>query len=227
MERERYPGQAKDEITQFVIFKHWASVAPVLLVGFLILGLSIYAISYGASATGNLFHGFPKSSLSVVGVAGVAVAMAFFIAVIWIWRHNRIIVTNEHLVDIDQIGLFNRKLAIVNLGSIQDLSTQVNGPMQTLLKYGRILVQTAGESQNFSLDYMPDPYHNEQLIHEAHRNYIVTHEQAQIQTKALAEAEAEAVVRKRELANAPDVSESAPPPEPPPSKDDVNPLEQQ
>ncbi len=218
MELERYPGQAKDEVTKFVIFKHWASVAPVFLVGFLILGLSFYAISYGAVATGMLFHQIPKSTISVAGVAGVAIAVAFFVAVIWIWRRNRIIVTNEHLVDIDQIGLFSRKLAIVNLGSIQDLSTQVNGPMQTMLKYGRILVQTAGEKENFSLDYMPNPYRNEQRIHEAHRNYVVTHQQAQIKTEAMAQAEANAVVRKREA------STKTPPS---PSSDDVNPLEQQ
>ncbi len=168
---ERYPGQADDETTQCVISKHWVSVAPIIFVAFVMFALSLLGIYYGASHTGNIYGSVPASDVSIYGFVGVMITIWFFIAAIWVWRHNRIVVTNEHLVDISQNGLFGHRISILNLGTIQDMSTQVNGPLQSILKYGTIIVQTAGERENFVLNYVPNPYDNEQTIHQAHTDY--------------------------------------------------------
>jgi len=171
MQTERYPGQANDETTQLVIHKHWASVMPFLFVAAVIFALCLVAIYYGSSRTGDIGGSVPVFTVALIGLAGMFVACFFLMATIWVWRRNVVVVTDEHIADILQNGLFGRRVSILNLGSIQDISTEVTGPMQTMFHYGTITLQTAGEKDEFVITYMPDPYDNERRIHEIHRRY--------------------------------------------------------
>jgi hypothetical protein len=81
------------------------------------------------------------------------------------------VITNKHVVDVDQIGLFNREVSTLRLEEIQDVSAKVNGPLQTMLGYGTLIIQTAGERENFVFDYVPEPYKLENYIIELRSKY--------------------------------------------------------
>jgi hypothetical protein len=74
------------------------------------------------------------------------------------------IVTNDRMVDINQITLFARKIAEVDLYQIQDVSSEVRGVFGTLFKYGNVDVQTAGSIPKFSMENVPNPHHLRRLI---------------------------------------------------------------
>lgn len=174
MQNDQYPGQAADEQTLFVIYKHWTSVAPFFLVAIVVFILGLVAIYYGTLRSGQkLLDTLPASTLSVMGFFAVPLSLGLLLGTIWVWRHNRIVVTKRHVVDIAQIGIFNRKISILDCSRIQDMTTQKKGPLQTFLDYGSITVETAGEEQNFVFTYVPTPYTNEQLIHEVHRQFQI------------------------------------------------------
>ena len=80
------------------------------------------------------------------------------LASLYIWRQNRMVMTSENVVDIDQHGLFRKDTSTLRLSRVQDISVHVAGPMQTLFHYGTVSIQTAGEHENFIFDYIPDPY---------------------------------------------------------------------
>ena len=40
-----------------------------------------------------------------------------------------------------------------------------------MLKYGTIIIQTAGERENFVFDFVPNPYELEQYILEARKSH--------------------------------------------------------
>lgn len=202
----RYPGQPQEEVTQRVFYKSIVMVLPILLAGIILSALALIGMAYGAA------HAEIVLGPNLPTISGSAMAMLCFLSLIlfgllmfgavWIWRNNRVLVTNEHIVDIDQVTLFRRSVATLTLSRIQDVSADVDGPVQTLLQYGTVMIQTAGQQEKFNFDYMPNPYSVEQYILEVHKEYLQQHGET---TDGVAQANEE-VAR---TAPAPAVPESA------------------
>jgi uncharacterized membrane protein YdbT with pleckstrin-like domain len=77
-------------------------------------------------------------------------------------------VTDRRIVDIEQDGLFHRKISELSLDEIQDVSARVNGPFATLFHYGDVLIQTAGTLPNFIFTAVPHPYRVSKEIADLH-----------------------------------------------------------
>lgn len=60
-----------------------------------------------------------------------------------------LIITNFHIIDIEQIGLWNREISTLHLRNVQDISSNVVGFIPSLLNYGDLEIQTAGNMNNF------------------------------------------------------------------------------
>lgn len=163
-EKSRYPGQPRDEITKITIYKHFMSITPVLF-GMLLVALILIAAVVYLNNNTYIFEQYVGGGIvGLVGFLSLLFILLLILATIWIWRRNKIIITTNHIVDIDQIGLFNRTISTLHLDEIQDISAKVSGPLQTILKYGTIIVQTAGERENFVFDFVPRPYELENYI---------------------------------------------------------------
>lgn len=79
------------------------------------------------------------------------------------------ILTDERLIDVEQVSLFSRKVSTLSLDRIQDITTTEAGFLETLLGIGVVLVQTAGESQEFRIYGVKDPNQVKDLIQKAYR----------------------------------------------------------
>lgn len=175
----RYPGQPAEEVTRQVFYKSIVMVLPILLAGVILSAVALLGMSYGAThpeiTFGKYIPAVSGSLLTLVSLLGLLFVGLLMFGAVWIWRNNRILVTNEHIVDIDQVTVFRRSVATLTLGRIQDVSAEIAGPVQTLLQYGTITVQTAGQQEKFRFDYLPNPYQVEQYILEVHKEYLQEH----------------------------------------------------
>ncbi len=177
--RCRYPGQPEEEVTKQVFYKSFVMVLPVVVAGLILGALAFLGMSYGAA------HPEIRLDQYLPVINGSAFAMFCLLAfvltgllmfgAIWIWRNNRILVTNEHIVDIDQVTLFRRSVATLTLSRIQDVSAEIAGPVQTVFQYGTVVIQTAGQQEKFKFDYLPHPYDVEQYVLEVHKEYLAEH----------------------------------------------------
>jgi uncharacterized membrane protein YdbT with pleckstrin-like domain len=70
---------------------------------------------------------------------------------------DRWIVTNQHIIDIEQKTVFNRVVSKLELERIQDVTAETKGFMQTLFNYGDVYIQTAGERERFVFKDVPAP----------------------------------------------------------------------
>lgn len=70
---------------------------------------------------------------------------------------NAWVLTNERIVDIKQNGYFRREVSSLFLSRVQDVTTDVNGVLPSLLGIGDIKVQTAAEDIEFSMSGIPRP----------------------------------------------------------------------
>jgi len=67
------------------------------------------------------------------------------------------IITNERIIDIQQRGFFSRVIAEQKLFRIQDVTSEVNGLIPTMFRYGDCHIQTAGAKQRFLFHEVPNP----------------------------------------------------------------------
>lgn len=133
-----------------------------LLILAVLLGLSYVAgqsNSDNASLQGLMILGGVVISVAVLGVTFIAG---------YLYNSNVIIVTNEKLAQVLYASLFNRKISQLSIGDVQDVTVQQNGIFPHWFNYGTIVIETAGEQQNYTFTYAPNPYEASKTIVSAH-----------------------------------------------------------
>jgi len=139
--------------------KHWI----VLLrdtAGTIAFGLTPFLLSALAAALGIVP---PEAAAYAVPLTFVAVLwlLITWIALAVLWTDHYLdmwVVTDLRICNIEQVGLFNRKVASWNMDRVQAVSVNTANFLQTLLHYGTIEIQTAGPSDEYAqMEGVPHP----------------------------------------------------------------------
>jgi uncharacterized membrane protein YdbT with pleckstrin-like domain len=149
-----------NEIILTQVRKHWfilfANVFGIFLAALLpfIFGVSVLYFA-------------PVSMLAMITltpayfIAGYAAwLLLLWMALFNVWTNYYLdiwTVTNVRLIAIDQRGFFNRSMASFRLDRLQDVIVTVDGFIPTLLDFGTLELQTAGEARNFKAHGLPSP----------------------------------------------------------------------
>jgi len=67
------------------------------------------------------------------------------------------IITDQRIIDVRQKGFFSRSVSEVRHDHIQDISSEISGFFPTILKYGNVIVQSAGEQNKLFFEEVPNP----------------------------------------------------------------------
>lgn len=107
---------------------------------------------------------FLLSPLVSLGAAGLAIflAMAAFAAAVALWSWTRwrstvFLITNQRVVDIDRVGIFRWAITDVNYANISDISFEISGLLETLLRAGDVLVSTQSGAHSIKAVFVSDP----------------------------------------------------------------------
>lgn len=157
-ERCHFQGQHPGEEVQEIIHRHWFNIflhlfvviaLGVLLVGsFLILPLVFPDLKDEIALR---FSYFLQNTLFIfLWIYGFLIWIDYYFDV-WV-------ITNERIVNIEQKGLFAREVSELKFSNVQDVTSTVEGLLPTVLNYGDVYVQTAGEKERFVFRMVPDPY---------------------------------------------------------------------
>ena len=145
-------GQRESERMEIVLFKHWYFIVAPIIKALGIILLS-FAVPMWLHWTAWIFS------------YGLTTALYYFWMVFWIgymvyayinWYRDRFIITSERIIDIDQRGLFSRKVSEVELDKIQNITHVVEGVFATMFNFGTVIVQSAG-ANDLTLDQIADP----------------------------------------------------------------------
>lgn len=104
----------------------------------------------------------------ILGVGGLIVTGINAI----LYRNNVIYVTTEKIAQVLYISLFNRKISQLSIGDVQDSTVSQNGFFPHIFNYGTLVVETAGEQQNYTFTYVPKPFETSRLIVGAHEENL-------------------------------------------------------
>lgn len=160
-----FPGKEKNEKILLIARKHWAMVFGHLglsLLYFLIPIVIYFLVDYFLIAGISEFPFFP---LIVLGISLYYIFWnLFFFKGLIDYYFDVWVISDSRLIDIDQKGLFEHTSAELRLDKIQDIIVEIKGFLPTMFHFGTIKVQTAAQSQSFSLEEIPDPEKVKSLI---------------------------------------------------------------
>lgn len=152
----------KNEKVLMVLHRHWIVIMQKISIGVLLLILPAFTIpairSTGIISTDHI--------LPYLGFATVIYTMiiTLFIFTFWInYYLDMWIITSERIIDIEQKGLFNRQVSEFALSRVQDITIVIPNITATFMRYGDIVIQTAGE-KSFSINQIPNVYKAKDLI---------------------------------------------------------------
>jgi len=142
----------------FVIFK-----IAVLYIGMFLLPLLLYVYFYFIT---------PELLESEVIIASLAVLLFSYYLCLLVfgftaWTDNYLdvwTVTNKRVISREQKGLFHRVTSELELEQIQDITHEEKGFWHTILNYGDVYIQTAGERGRFVFDDVPRPQQIARII---------------------------------------------------------------
>jgi uncharacterized membrane protein YdbT with pleckstrin-like domain len=82
---------------------------------------------------------------------------AFLFYFTTLYALNTVILTDRRLIDNVQEGFFKRRVSELNTYRVQDVTTNINGVIETFLNFGDIVVQTAASEREFVFRNIANP----------------------------------------------------------------------
>lgn len=159
------------------IRKHPIGLFFIYLTGcFITLAVSLVLGFVGFS---GVFEGSAVSSSnlqSVIVLVGFVFVIFIIIAMIiqaMMYSNNVIFVTTEKIAQVLYINLFNRKISQLSIGDVQDVTVTQKGVLAHMFNYGTLVIETAGEQQNYTFTFIPEPYKYSKIIVGAHERNLV------------------------------------------------------
>lgn len=159
-----FPGKHAEETVIAVIHRHWFDMFSHffsgILMGIVLLGsLLILPALYPDIASGQhaAFFFFMENTFLLF--------LWVYLFLIWIDVYFDVwIITNERIVNIEQKGLFVRHISELRFSQVQDVTSEVEGLIPSILDYGEVFVQTAGEQTRFIFRNVPNPIGIKDLV---------------------------------------------------------------
>lgn len=134
--------------------------AAGLLITLIFVGLMNYSMFFP--------DGRPPFSallLPAIALTGLISLGAYITA--WVYLNNRLILTNESVIQEIQHTLFAHHEQTVSLANIEDVSYTRHGLLQTLFNYGSIRMSTEGEETTYQFHYAVNPKAQAAMLHNA------------------------------------------------------------
>jgi uncharacterized membrane protein YdbT with pleckstrin-like domain len=156
--KHNFPGQHESEEVVLVIRKHIITLLPYALN---IMLMCLLPIIFYVFVIPNVLPVFLEEPYNRLFILLSIIYYGFvWIIIFTIWADYYLdiwIVTNERILDIEQIGFFNRVVSELDLKRIQDITSGVYGMIPTMFGFGNIHIQTAAEEGKFDLKSVPHP----------------------------------------------------------------------
>lgn len=150
-------SQPGEEVVLF-LRRHWIDLVKVFLFTSLLILVPVFALAALLFGGVQVFENPLSGGLAAVILSTYAViVLTLTITEMTDYWLDSWIVTTERVIDIEQLGLFNRTLSEVHLSQIQDITSETKGFLGTFLTFGNVHVQSAAEKKRFEFKNIDNP----------------------------------------------------------------------
>jgi uncharacterized membrane protein YdbT with pleckstrin-like domain len=173
-----FPTQRPGEHVILFLRRHWSVLAKQ--VSHVLLLFLIPPVALGVIYATIPFDMAPGTVAYVAVIEGLSI---YYLFTLLAYFHGFIdyhldiwIVTDQRVISIEQQGLFNRVISELNIGRVQDVTSEMKGKVQTFLHFGQVRIQTAGEEEHFVFEQVPQPDQVARVILQVHDRVAKTQE---------------------------------------------------
>jgi membrane protein YdbS with pleckstrin-like domain len=149
-----FRGKRSDENVVLVVKQHPWILMPILWFWLVLIGIIVAVLWYFGASTVTSY------ALGILGTIGIIYSIYQW----FLWNNGIYVLTDQRVIRIEQNGLFSREISETELNRIQEISTEISGPIRTLLNFGNVRIQTASSSGRLDLGDVVDPYDIQQQI---------------------------------------------------------------
>ncbi len=135
----------------------------LLVIGLVILAMVGFFFSISSQT---------KGLVAAMGLFVVGFLIAILLISTYVYRQCRLVVTDKSVVQILQRALFNRKISRLSMSNVEDVNVEQQGVLPSMFNYGTLVIQTAGEVDNFVFKFCPTPDQYANRILEARQSYV-------------------------------------------------------
>jgi len=154
----RLPDQLPDEKIIKVIRRDLFILCKKIILFVLLLILPLLFSYFLFAFQPDLLAGSLAQAIFVLGASAYFLFIWLFFFFSFIDYYLDVwIITSERIIDIEQQGFFSRIISEEKLFRIQDVTSEMRGVIPTIMKYGEVLVQTAGTQERFHFYQVPNP----------------------------------------------------------------------
>lgn len=160
------------------IRKHPFGLLIIALTGFFIFVITLAVgtvVSLWLEHNGSeLITEASKASWAVMAIAIVVSVIVALLTVIYgfVYHSNTMLVTTDKIAQTLYTNIFDRKISQLSIGDVQDVTVTQKGIIAQLFNFGTIVIETAGEQQNYTFTYAPHPYQCSKDIIAAHERSV-------------------------------------------------------
>jgi hypothetical protein len=165
-----FHGQSPSERALIFLRHHWL-LDIVVLVQFCVWML-FPVLLFGILSLFNLQLSAGVVDLLIFLCCWYVLVLALVYYIKWINTYlDYMVITTDRIIDVQQERIFGQSTAEMPLSEIQDVSCHVRGFWASMLDYGDIFIQTAGELRNFEMFHVPHPTEYRSKILAIHDRY--------------------------------------------------------
>lgn len=100
---------------------------------------------------------FPATVQVMSWVAWYLIVTAFVLENFLSWFFDLNLITDERIVDIDFDNLLYKRISSAKIENIEDVTSSTGGFIRSMLHFGSVFIQTAGEKREFEFRDVPQP----------------------------------------------------------------------
>lgn len=108
----------------------------------------------------------------IAGSVLTLLALAMTAIGAYLYQSNVMLVTTEKIAQVLYRTIFDRKISQLSIGDVQDVTVTQKGVLSRLFGYGTVVIETAGEQQNYTFTFTPNPYQASKAIVNAHEENL-------------------------------------------------------
>lgn len=147
------------EIPLMVVRKHWIVLLELVFGSVVFLGICVAILFLWKF--GNVPTLLTWLTALWAGMFGIQ-----YIYVQWLNNElDILILTNKRIIEYDQVKFLSRKISQASIDQVQEVRWSTSGLIGNILRFGEIVIKTAGDASDFQLTTIPYALETSRFLH--------------------------------------------------------------
>ena len=147
----KFETQEDDEKVLLLLRRHIITNVPWILISILLFLVPFFYPLF------PFLNFLPLRYFPIIIIGWYLLTFVYIFENFLLWFYNIYIVTTGRVVDVDFYNILYKEVSDARIEKIQDVSYDQNGFVEAFFNYGDILIQTAGEKEEFIFEKVPEP----------------------------------------------------------------------